>query len=178
MPQFGRYDRAADLVEPFELSHREHARDPRTGYDEEPYGFHARRSTDPDRSRRPNVSDPAVRLRLLPSIPCTQLAERIETTVPPERRDALLACSDDARRLSAEDLTTRRVDRLLGIVRSAFAFVDARGNHPAIVRVFVPTIDRDGYRFRARSSRRTPTTRRSWWTRSPRSSRRATSACG
>ncbi len=105
-------------------------------------------TTDPDRSRRPNVSDPAVQPQAPAAIHPVHaaLAERIETTVPPERRDALLAFARMMlRRLSAEDLTTRGVDQLLGIVRSAFAFVDARGNHPAIVRVFVPTIDRDGY---------------------------------
>ena len=31
------------------------------------------------------------------------------------------------------------------MVRSAFAFVDGRGNHPAAVRVFAPTVETDGY---------------------------------
>ena len=74
------------------------------------------------------------------------LAERIEASTPPERRDALLTFSRMMlRRLSEEDLTERGVDQLLGMVRSAFGFVDGRGNHPAIVRVFVPTLETDGY---------------------------------
>ena len=75
-----------------------------------------------------------------------ELAERIEATTPPDRHDALLVFSRMMlRRLGEEDLTSRGVQQLLGIVRSAFAFVDGRGNHPAAVRVFVPTIDHDGY---------------------------------
>ena len=49
------------------------------------------------------------------------------------------------RRLSDEDLESFGPPQLLGRVRSAFAFVDGRGNHPASVRVFVPTLEADGY---------------------------------
>ena len=36
------------------------------------------------------------------------------------------------------------------MVRSAFAFADGRGNHPGVVRVFVPTVETDGYAVPAR----------------------------
>ena len=93
------------------------------------------------------MSDPAPQ----PQVPTVhpvlaELAERIEATTSPDRRDALLVFSRMMlRRLADDDLTLRGVEQLLGTVRSAFAFVDARGNHPASVRVFVPTIETDGY---------------------------------
>ncbi len=74
------------------------------------------------------------------------LVAEIESGAPPDRRDALLTFARMfLRRLSVEELESRSVADLLGTVLSAFRFVDARGNHPAVVRVFVPTIDADGY---------------------------------
>jgi len=70
----------------------------------------------------------------------------ITATITPERRDAVLSFAKMLlRRLSDEDLEALGPQQLLGRVRSAFAFVDRRGNHPASVRVFVPTLEADGY---------------------------------
>ena len=94
------------------------------------------------------MSDPAVQPQAPAAIhPVHRGAGRADRDDRPARapRRAARLCSGVAPASRAEDLTTRGVDQLLGIVRSAFAFVDARGNHPAIVRVFVPTIERDGY---------------------------------
>ncbi|MDP9184251.1 MAG: NAD-glutamate dehydrogenase [Actinomycetota bacterium] len=74
------------------------------------------------------------------------LAAEISAGTPSDRRDAMLAFAKMLlRRLSDEELQTLGVQQLLGRVRSTFAFVDARGNHPASVRVFVPTLEADGY---------------------------------
>jgi glutamate dehydrogenase len=74
------------------------------------------------------------------------LAVEISATTPPDRRDALLVFAKMLlHRLSPEEIETLGVQQLLGRVRSAFAFVDGRGNHPASVRVFVPTLEADGY---------------------------------
>jgi glutamate dehydrogenase len=74
------------------------------------------------------------------------LTAEISATTPPERRDAMLVFAKMLlHRLSAEELETLGVQQLLGRVRSAFGFIDARGNHPASVRVFVPTLESDGY---------------------------------
>ena len=74
------------------------------------------------------------------------LAAEISASTPADRRDALLAFAKMLlHRLSAEEIETLGVQQLLGRVRSAFTFVDARGNHPASVRVFVPTLEADGY---------------------------------
>ncbi len=74
------------------------------------------------------------------------LMAEITATITPERRDAVLSFAKMLlRRLSDEDLEALGPQQLLGRVRSAFAFVDRRGNHPASVRVFVPTLEADGY---------------------------------
>jgi len=74
------------------------------------------------------------------------LTAEITATITPERRDAVLSFAKMLlRRLSDEDLDALGPQQLLGRVRSAFAFVDRRGNHPASVRVFVPTLEADGY---------------------------------
>jgi glutamate dehydrogenase len=74
------------------------------------------------------------------------LLDELAATAPADRRDALLVFAKMfLRRLSDEDLESFGPPQLLGRVRSAFAFVDGRGNHPASVRVFVPTLEADGY---------------------------------
>ena len=74
------------------------------------------------------------------------LLDELAATAPADRRDALLVFAKMfLRRLSDEDLESFGPPQLLGRVRSAFAFVDSRGNHPASVRVFVPTLEADGY---------------------------------
>ncbi|HSL09740.1 MAG TPA: NAD-glutamate dehydrogenase [Actinomycetota bacterium] len=73
------------------------------------------------------------------------LFERIEREAP-ERRDALLGFARSlTRRLSADDLGSLGTDQLYGLVRSAYAFADARGSRQLQVRVFDPTLDDDGY---------------------------------
>jgi glutamate dehydrogenase len=118
-------------------------------------------STNDERSRKPpteaqNVSEPAAEtpapqpptaapIPAPPSVLDALLAE-ITATVSPERRDAVLTFAKMfLRRLSTDDLESLGVQQLLGRVRSAFAFVDGRGNHPASIRVFVPTLEADGY---------------------------------
>ncbi len=74
------------------------------------------------------------------------LLDELAATAPADRRDALLVFAKMfLRRLSDEDLESFGPAQLLGRVRSAFAFVEGRGNHPASVRVFVPTLEADGY---------------------------------
>ncbi len=74
------------------------------------------------------------------------LLAQIEASAPPDRRDAQVTFAKMMlRRLAADELDVRSVEHLLGTVRSAFAFVDARGNRPATVRVFAPTLEADGY---------------------------------
>jgi len=74
------------------------------------------------------------------------LLAEIDATVAPERRDAVLTFAKMfLRRLSDDDLEALGPQQLLGRVRSAFALVDGRGNHPASIRVFVPTLEADGY---------------------------------
>src|SRR3954454_3272757 len=108
------------------------------------------------RPRRPNVSEPAAETPA-PQLPTAApaaapppvveaLLAEIDATVAPERRDAVLTFAKMfLRRLSDDDLETLGPQQSLGRVRSAFAFVDGRGNHPASVRVFVPTLEADGY---------------------------------
>ncbi|CAN5688617.1 NAD-glutamate dehydrogenase [soil metagenome] len=75
-----------------------------------------------------------------------RLLETIDQCVERERRDALAAFARAlVRRLTPEELEDAGVDGLLGLVRSAFGFVDRRGTHAALVRVFDPTIEADGY---------------------------------
>ena len=74
------------------------------------------------------------------------LYAQIDTSTSPERRDALHTLARMLlRRLGEEELRSRSVEHLLGTVRSAFSLIDARGNHPASVRVFVPSLETDGY---------------------------------
>ena len=74
------------------------------------------------------------------------LAAEISASAAADRLEAMRAFAKMLlHRLSAEEIETLGVQQLLGRVRSAFAFVDARGNHPASVRVFVPTLETDGY---------------------------------
>jgi glutamate dehydrogenase len=97
------------------------------------------------------VSDPAAQPPADPapsSIHPTLVAlyAEIESSAPPERRDALLTFARMfLRRMTVEELETRSVAHLLGTVLSAFRFVDGRGNHPAAVRVIAPTTEADGY---------------------------------
>src|SRR5262245_13013227 len=112
--------------------------------------------TESHRPRRPNVSEPAAEtpaphpppaaaVQAPPPVLDALLAE-ISATVPPDRRDAVLTFAKMfLRRLSVEDLEGLGPQQLLGRVRSAFALVDGRGNHPASIRVFVPTLEADGY---------------------------------
>jgi glutamate dehydrogenase len=73
------------------------------------------------------------------------LLSRIELEVPADRRDAVTAFAKAfLRRLTDEDLEQHGADALYAMVTSAFDFVDARGNHPSAVRVFVPSPD-DGF---------------------------------
>jgi glutamate dehydrogenase len=101
----------------------------------------------PTTPRRQLVSDPVAQ-SLDESINPTLAAlyAEIEGGAPPERRDALVTFARMfLRRLGEEELASRSVAELLGLVLSSFRFVDARGNHPAAVRVFVPTKEADGY---------------------------------
>ena len=71
---------------------------------------------------------------------------RIQSEEPVERRDAVLAFARAfLRRIPDEDLEEIGSDHLFAMTRSAFAFTDSRGNHPSAVRVFVPTLEEDGY---------------------------------
>jgi len=73
------------------------------------------------------------------------LFTRIQVETPAGRRDAVAAFAKAfLRRLSDEDLEEYGADALFAITTSAFRFVDERGNHPSIVRVFSPPRD-DGY---------------------------------
>jgi glutamate dehydrogenase len=76
------------------------------------------------------------------------LYAEIEASAPPERRDVLVTFARMfLRRLGEDELAARSVAELLGMVLSAFRFVDGRGNHPAAVRAFIPTKETDGYGF-------------------------------
>ena len=73
------------------------------------------------------------------------LFARIQLEIPADRREAVAAFAKAfLRRVSDDDLTHHGADLLFSITTSAFAFVDARANHPSAVRVFVPSRD-DGY---------------------------------
>jgi glutamate dehydrogenase len=121
------------------------------GYDEEPTGSRAGAIEPTTTSRRSEqVSDTAAHPldeTLHPTL--SALFAEIEAGAPPDRRDALMAFARMfLRRLGEEDLAAYPVPQLLGMVLSAFRFVDARGNHPAAVRVFVPNTETDGYAVR------------------------------
>ena len=73
------------------------------------------------------------------------LFTRIGLEIPADRRDAMAAFAKALlRRLTDEDLEEYGADALFAITTSAFRFVDERGNHPSVVRVFSPPRD-DGY---------------------------------
>jgi glutamate dehydrogenase len=73
------------------------------------------------------------------------LFARIQVDVPADRREAVAAFAKAfLRRLSDEELEHHGADLLFSITRSAFEFVDERGNQPSAVRVFVPAAG-DGY---------------------------------
>jgi glutamate dehydrogenase len=93
------------------------------------------------------VSDTAAQSRTEARHPTlAALFAEIEASAPPDRREAIAAFARMfLRRLSDEEIAERTTAELLGMVLSAFRFVDARGNHPAAVRVFVPTEANDGY---------------------------------
>ena len=81
-----------------------------------------------------------------PQAVLTALAERIAADVPPERREAVQAFAKAfVRRLSDEDLLATGPDGLFGVVSSAFAFADGKGTQASAVRVFNPSLERDGY---------------------------------
>jgi glutamate dehydrogenase len=70
----------------------------------------------------------------------------IDREAPADRRDALHTFMKAfLRRLSAEELEELGPEYLFHVVTSAFRFVDERGEDVAAVRVFAPTLDRDGY---------------------------------
>jgi glutamate dehydrogenase len=74
------------------------------------------------------------------------LGAAIDERVEPERRDAVAAFAKAVlRRLSPAEMEEFGVDGLLGLVRSAFELADRCGTQPSIVRVFDPSIDRDGF---------------------------------
>jgi glutamate dehydrogenase len=76
----------------------------------------------------------------------TALRERIASDSGNERREALQSFAKAfLRRLSDEDLLAAGPDTLFGMVSSAFGFADSKGTNASAVRVFNPTIDRDGY---------------------------------
>ena len=72
--------------------------------------------------------------------------DRIDGEVPIDQRDALHAFARAfTRRLALNELEEIGPDGLMGLVRSAFEFVDGRGLHPMAVRVFDPDPGADGY---------------------------------
>ena len=74
------------------------------------------------------------------------LRERIASDSENERREALQSFAKAfLRRLSDEDLLAAGPDTLFGMVSSAFGFADSKGTNASAVRVFNPTIERDGY---------------------------------
>ncbi|MGB7805198.1 MAG: NAD-glutamate dehydrogenase [Actinomycetota bacterium] len=74
------------------------------------------------------------------------LRERIASDSGNERREALQSFAKAfLRRLSDEDLLAAGPDTLFGMVSSAFGFADSKGTNASAVRVFNPTIERDGY---------------------------------
>ncbi len=76
----------------------------------------------------------------------TALRERIASDSGNERREALQSFAKAfLRRLSDEDLLAAGPDTLFGMVSSAFGFADSKGTNASAVRVFNPTIERDGY---------------------------------
>ena len=76
----------------------------------------------------------------------TALRERIASDSGNERREALQSFAKAfLRRLSDEDLLAAGPDTLFGMVSSAFGFDDSKGTNASAVRVFNPTIERDGY---------------------------------
>ena len=78
------------------------------------------------------------------------LLDTIEARVEPERRDAVTAFAKAfLRRLAPEEIVESGAEGLFGLVRSAFAFADARGTQPSAVRVFDP----DGEHRRLRHGR-------------------------
>ena len=76
----------------------------------------------------------------------TALRERIASDSGNDRREALQSFAKAfLRRLSDEDLLAAGPDTLFGMVSSAFGFADSKGTNASAVRVFNPTIERDGY---------------------------------
>ena len=74
------------------------------------------------------------------------LLDTIDTQVEPERREAMTAFTKAfLRRLAPDEVVESGPDALFGLVRSAFAFADARGTQPSTVRVFDPDAGTDGY---------------------------------
>jgi glutamate dehydrogenase len=87
------------------------------------------------------ATEPSTRAAILQA-----LDDELTATAPTGRREAMLIFAKMLlHRLSDEDVDSLGVEQLLGRVRSTFAFVDRRGNDPAHVRVFVPTVETDGY---------------------------------
>ncbi len=88
----------------------------------------------------PATPSPESRRSLVPLL--ALIDER--TTV--ERRDAVAAFARAfLRRLSDDEIAAVAPETLVGMVCSAFAFVDGRGLHPSTVRAFHPEAASDGY---------------------------------
>ena len=70
----------------------------------------------------------------------------VDERTPAERRDAVHAFAKAyVRRLSQEEIAASDPEDLYGLVTSTFGFADSRGLQPAVVRVFNPDPDVDGY---------------------------------
>jgi len=81
-----------------------------------------------------------------PPLTVEGVVDQISARVPVEQRDAMHAFAKALlRRLTDEDLRELGIDALHAMAAGAYAFTDTRGNHPSAVRVFAPTMERDGY---------------------------------
>ncbi len=75
-----------------------------------------------------------------------RLVELVAAQVPLERAEAVVALAKAfTRRLPAADLAGVTADELLGMVLGVHRLADARGSDEVAVRVFNPTLGRDGY---------------------------------
>ncbi|MGH2635738.1 MAG: NAD-glutamate dehydrogenase, partial [Actinomycetota bacterium] len=74
------------------------------------------------------------------------LVERIPSDLPPEQAEALVSFAEAfTRRLAPADGADLTPDELLAMVLGAFRLADGRGAEEVAVRVFNPTVSRDGY---------------------------------
>src|SRR5919197_3580305 len=75
-----------------------------------------------------------------------RLAEALATRVPEDRLEAIVRFARAyTRRLSAEEAEQIPIEDLAAEVAGAFELADGRGSKAFAVRVFAPTLERDGY---------------------------------